>query len=323
MAARAMILAAGLGTRLRPLTEELPKPLVPVANRPLIEYSLRLLGLHGIAQVAINLHHLGDRIQTALGDGASLGLEISYSPEDPILGTGGGIARLRSFLADGTFVLMNGDMLSAVDLGAALRFHRAQKAAATLVVCPFPPGGGYTLLERDEGGWITRFRQVTRPAQGRVRPVLFAGIHLLEPVVFDFLPPGGYSCIAEHGYCRMIEQGLPVAGFVDEGPWLDIGTPELYLGANLALLSGQIQIPHLDLSSAVQNHGVLLGRGGSLDPAAILGPNVVIGDGCAVGPGAEITNSVLWPGVQIAAGSRLDHAVVTPSHRLEGLRAEN
>ncbi len=322
MAVRAMILAAGLGTRLRPLTEQIPKPLVPVANRPLIEYSLRLLGHHGITQVAINLHHLGEQIRSTLGDGSSLGLELVYSPEDPILGTGGGIARMRRFLEGGTFVLMNGDMLSAVDLGAVLRFHRKQRAVATIVVCPYPPGGGYTLVERDEEGWITRFRKVTRPAQGRVRPVLFSGIHVLEPEVFDFLPAEGYSCIAERGYCPMIARGLPVAGFVDEGPWLDVGSPELYLGANLALLSGRIQLPHLNLAPVSGNQGVLLGKKVTIDPTATLGPNVVIGDGCAVGPGARIESSVLWPGTAIAAGSHLDHAVVTPSHRLENLRAE-
>ena len=118
-----MVLSAGLGTRLRPLTNILPKPLVPVANRPLVLYPLGLLARAGVREVAVNLHHLGEKIQATLGDGSLLGLSITYSPEAPILGTGGGVVRMRPFLEDGTFYLLNGDVLVDVDLSAVLRHH--------------------------------------------------------------------------------------------------------------------------------------------------------------------------------------------------------
>jgi NDP-sugar pyrophosphorylase family protein len=226
-----MVLCAGFGTRLRPLTHVLPKPLVPVANRPLIAYTLALLEKAGVRQVAVNLHHLGEKIQKALGDKTESGLEIAYSPEEPILGTGGGVMRMRSYLEDDRFYLFNGDVLCGVDLEALMRFHTERNAAATMVVGPLPPGAAYTPLRVDAEGWLVELKDARRRPAGETRQVMFLGVHVLEPQVFDFLPAGGFACINNQAYTAMIEKGLDIAAYFHGGFWYDLGTPAAYLAA--------------------------------------------------------------------------------------------
>ena len=313
-----MVLAAGFGTRLRPLTEELPKPLVPVANHPLIAWSLALLASAGVERVAVNLHHLGAAIEQALGDGSSFGLRIIYSPEDPILGTGGGVARMRPFLEDGTFFLVNGDVLCGVDLEAVLRFHRAQRAVSTMVVRPYPPGARFTPLEMDEAGWMVGFKGARRPPRGRTRPVMFCGVHVIEPVVFDYLPREGFSCINDHAVCRMIEDGRDVAAWLEAGPWYDLGTPAAYLQANRDLAAGRVCLDQLAPGGTLRPDAVLLDEDVTVETGVQLGPEVVCGADCAIGAGARVSRSVLWPGARIAPGERLDQMIVSPRHRVQG-----
>ena len=309
-AQRAMVLAAGFGTRLRPFTDILPKPLVPVANRPLIEYGLELLARAGTRQVAVNLHHLGDRIPDALGDGARLGVEITYSPEEVILGTGGGLARMRSFLDTGSFFLLNADILTGVDLAALYRYHREREAAATMVVRPYPAEGGYTPLSMDQAGWLTDFKEAHRPPRGQTRPVLFCGVHLLEPVVFDFLPAQGFSCVNSQAYTAMITAGLNVAAFLDEGPWFDLGDPARYLAANRALLSGRVRLPQCDPLEGGAPDGVLMGKRVKVEAGVRLGPEVAVGDDCQLGQEARLSRSVIWPESQVPPRTKLDSAII-------------
>jgi len=320
---RAMVLAAGLGTRLRPLTNELPKPLVPVANRPLVSYQLALLRRAGVHQAALNLHHLGKLIPPALAGENSCGLEITYSPEQTILGTGGGLVRLHEFLRDDTFFLLNGDVLCDLDLGRVLRFHRERRACATMVVRPLPAGGPYTALGLDERQQLVQFKDVTRPARGRVRQVMFCGLHVLEPTVFDFLPASGFSCINDQGYRAMLAAGLPVAGYAYRGPWFDLGTPADYLRANLEIASGRFRPSQLDPPPGDEwRDGVLWGREATAAPGSRVGPQVILGAGARVDGGAEVSQAVLWPGARATAGARLQRAVVTPVNVLAEIPPE-
>ncbi len=307
---KAMVLCAGFGTRLRPLTHVLPKPLVPVANRPLIAYTLALLEKAGVRQVAVNLHHLGEKIQKALGDKTESGLEIAYSPEEPILGTGGGVMRMRSYLEDDRFYLFNGDVLCGVDLEALMRFHTERNAAATMVVGPLPPGAAYTPLRVDAEGWLVELKDARRRPAGETRQVMFLGVHVLEPQVFDFLPAGGFACINNQAYTAMIEKGLDIAAYFHGGFWYDLGTPAAYLAANLSLLSGRVCPPHLDPLDGASPEGVLLGKGVQLGEAVELGPEVAVGDDCIIGDGAQISRSVVWAGEKIASGVSLDRKIV-------------
>ncbi len=308
---RAMVLAAGFGTRLRPLTDSLPKPLVPVLNRPLVAYTLDLLSRAGVDRVALNLHHLGDKIESALGDGSDYGLRISYSPEYEILGTGGGVMRMRPFLDGGTFLLLNGDILTGVDLARLVQYHRRQRAAATMLVRPLPCDSAHTPLGMDEDGRLVRFKQVHLAGRGEVRPVMFCGVHVLEPLVFDFLPATGFACINDQAYVAMIEQGLKVSAFLDEGPWFDLGTPSAYLAANLALLSGAVRLAHVDLpQGAGRADSSLVGEDVRLEDGARLDQLVIAGDGCRIGRGARLSHCVLWPGSTVDAGASHRQVVI-------------
>jgi mannose-1-phosphate guanylyltransferase len=315
---KAMVLCAGLGTRLRPLTNILPKPLVPVANRPLMTYTLALLEKAGVRRVAVNLHHLGGEIEEAIRDGSDYGLEISYSPEDPILGTGGGVMRMRPYLEDGRFYLLNGDVLCGVDLEDVLRFHAERQAAATMVVGPLPPGATYTPLLMDSEGWLVELKDARREPAGETRQVMFLGIHVLEPQVFDFLPAEGFSCINNQAYTAMIKKGLDVAAYFHSGFWFDLGTPASYLSANLSLLSGRVRPPQLDPLEGVESEGVLLGRNVRVGTGAALGPEVAVGDNCIIGDGARVSRSVIWAGEDIAPGVSLGRKIVAGKQVLRG-----
>ncbi len=315
---RGMVLAAGFGTRLQPLTNLLPKPLVPVLNRPLIAYLLDLLKKAGVRDVAINQHHHAQKIPEVLGDGSAFDMKIRYSMEEEILGTGGGIVQQRAFLEQGTFLLINGDILSGVDLRALLNFHRQHRAVATMLVRPIPPGADYTPLGIDQEGWLVQFKNSERKAQGPVRPVMFCGVHVLEPQVFDFLPAEGFACINNQAYTAMLDQGLDVAAYLDQGAWFDLGTPASYLAANRAILSGRACLPQLQvLDLADREKKVMIGSGVQLGQSVELGPEVILGDGCVVGDGARIARSVLWPGVKVAPGTNLDSAILTEADLVE------
>ncbi len=311
----AMLLCAGYGTRMRPLSDELPKPLVPVANHPLCEFSLRLFSRHGIRRAVVNLHHLGHLIPPALGDGARYGLSIEYSEEEVILGTGGGLVRARRLLGDGDFLVANADVLCAPDVSALLSYHRERRAAATMVVRPMPTGAEYTPVWLDPDGFIARIGG-DAPRAG-LRPVMFEGVHVLSQAIFDFLPAAGFSCVVDQGYRALLDAGLRVAGFVDTGPWLDLGTPALYLDANLSLLSGRLRLPQLDpLAEAARPGGVLIAPGTTVASSARLGPEVTVGEGAVIGEGARLSQTVIWPGSRVPDHLHLRRAVVTPKNVL-------
>jgi NDP-sugar pyrophosphorylase family protein len=304
---RAMILAAGFGTRLRPLTHTFPKALIPVANRPLISYNLNLLRQAGVRQVMINLHHHGDLIRSALGDGSDLGMTFSYSHEREILGTGGGLVRQKKFFKDEdkAFLMLNADILSQVDLQSVYDFHRAHRAHATMVVRPMPQKAGFTPLQKDEDGNLVFFKGISRPSCGAVKDCMFCGIHVLDPLIFDHLPQRGFSCINDQGYVSMMKAGFRVCAFEYEGPWFDLGTPSRYLDAHRALLSG--------LTDLFQDKGcsVLISPGVCVDPTARLGPNVSVGPRCTIASGVRLSNAILWPGTFVPQGARWDSVIAS------------
>ncbi len=302
---KAMILAAGFGTRLRPLTEERPKLLVPVLGQPLIEHTLELLRRWGIEQVVINLHHLPQAIPAALGDGSRLGLEIRYVVEEgEIRGTGGGIRGARHLLDRGsTFLVLNGDMLLEPDLPAALELHRRLGAVATMVLRRDPRASSYGAVEVDGQGRVRRL--LGRPAwEGEpLRTTMFTGVHLLEPEVFDLLPERG--CVVRQLYQPALEVGRVIGGFVDRGTWVDLGTVEDYLAANLALASGELALGHLPPAPP---GGLWVAPGARVAAPELLRPPVVIGAGAEIT--APVERAVVWDGAVVdrpVAG-----AVVTP-----------
>ena len=228
---KAMVIAAGQGQRLRPLTDRTPKAMVPVAGRPMIEYPLLLLRRYGIREIVINLHHLGEQIEAYLGDGAKLGLKISYSKETELLDTGGGLLRAKPFLQEGTFIVINADVLIDLPLAELIDFHRAKKAAATLALRPDEQADRYGSIDIDSQERIYRFLQAKRPVAptGSTTKLMFTGVQVLEPKIFAYMPANGGAekfGTTRDTYPAMLLAEEKLFGFRFEGFWQDLGTPE-------------------------------------------------------------------------------------------------
>jgi mannose-1-phosphate guanylyltransferase len=232
---RAMVLAAGFGKRLAPITHTTPKPLVPVAGQPLLERLLEFLRAGGIEEVVINLHHLGHRIEEHVGDGARFGLRVRYSPEDSILDTGGGIKRAEPLLAGEPFVVANADSLLEIRLRDFIDWHRAHGGVATMALRPDPNATGYGLVEIDDEDRVRRIVGLPPGAARGGRGFMFPGLHVLEPEVFRWMDAGGAFSITRVTYPRMIEAGLPVFGCVTQARWITIDTPEALAEADREL----------------------------------------------------------------------------------------
>ena len=247
---KAMILAAGVGERLRPITHQLPKALVPVAGRPMIEYPLLLLRHHGIREIIINLHHLGEQIEAYLGDGKQLGLKISYSREQDLLDTGGGLLKAKPFLQEGAFIVINTDVLIDLPLAPLIAFHEQKRAAATLVLRPDEMADRYGSMEIDSEGRICRFLE-TRPPN--LIPfsgpkLMFTGVQILEPRVFNYMPTDGGERkfgTTKETYPKMLLAGEELYGFCFDGFWQDLGTASRIQDTADKLTSGSIKLHYL------------------------------------------------------------------------------
>lgn len=238
---RAMLLAAGLGTRLRPLTDTMPKCLVRLHDRPMIDYPLLMLRRYGVREIVVNLHHFADQVEEYLGDGARFGVHIVCSREETLLDTGGGILRVRGLLDQGAFVVVNGDVLIDLRLDRVLRFHRQRGAAATLVLRKDPAAEAYGAICTDARGNVCRFlhHEAPRAPQGKLEQYMFTGVQVLEPTVFRYMDedevPFG---ITRRTYPRMLRAAERLSGFRFDGEWQDLGTPERLESADWRLRSG-------------------------------------------------------------------------------------
>lgn len=247
---KAMVLAAGQAERLRPLTEWTPKALIPVAGRPMIEYPLLLLRHYGIREIIINLHHLGEQIEAYLGSGAKLGLKISYSKEQELLDTGGGLLKAKPFLEDNTFIVINTDVLIDLSFAELMAFHEKTRATATLVLRPDELADQYGSMEIDADGRIYRFLgariESTRPASRE--KLMFTGVQILQPTVFDYMEAGGNSqkfSTTKDTYPRMLLQGEGLYGLRFEGFWQDLGTVSRIKQAEESLALGRARLHYL------------------------------------------------------------------------------
>ncbi|MPZ78317.1 MAG: NTP transferase domain-containing protein [Deltaproteobacteria bacterium] len=255
---KAMVLAAGQGTRLRPLTDTRPKALVPVAGRPMIEYSLLLLRHHGIVDVVINLHHWGEQIEERLGDGKQLGLKISYSIEPELLDTGGGLLKAKSFFRDETFIVVNTDVMIDLQLDQLLKFHKEKQAAATLVLRPDEHADQYGSMDTDVEGRICRFldKRIPEKHPGPTRKLMFTGVQVLEPKVFDYMESGSTPhkfSTTRQTYPRMLADQQPLYGFCFEGFWQDLGTVERIRQAEDSLARGRVGLHYLQNPDPLHN----------------------------------------------------------------------
>jgi mannose-1-phosphate guanylyltransferase len=242
---KAMLFAAGLGTRLRPLTDTLPKCLVPVNDRPMIDYPLMLLRHYGIREIVVNVHHHADRVEEYLGDGSRFGVDIAYSREPVLLDTGGGLLGAKRFLDQDTFVIVNSDVLIDLRLDEVLRFHRGHEAVATLVLRKDPMADAYGAIWTDVEGTIRKLLQheALEDGTGTLEEYMFTGVHVVEPLIFRYMEGPAPFSITRTTYPRMLAGGERLCGFPFDGEWQDLGTPERLQATSLKLLEGNLK-PH-------------------------------------------------------------------------------
>ncbi|MBI5526530.1 MAG: NDP-sugar synthase [Deltaproteobacteria bacterium] len=314
-----MILAAGYGTRLRPLTEHLPKPLLPVLGRPVLWHQARLLADAGVKEAVINLHHLPERIEEYVGSGALGFLATHFVREEGrILGTGGGIRNARGFLGPKTALVVNGDTLLLADLAALVGHHRKSGATATMLLIEDPSVADEHAVYVDGGGRVRRAVGHGAPARGLLR-CAFLGAHAIEPAAIDYLPQEG--CVIRNGYVKAMGNGEPIAGFVTRAQARDLGTPASLLQTNLDALHGELDMPHVKESLSdnkldsrhkdpVKVRGmVFVGPGCAFGTGVELGPDAVLACNVRVGKGARIAQSLVLHGETIKPGEVLTHTV--------------
>lgn len=234
---KAMVLAAGFGTRLQPLTDRMPKPLIEVAGQPMIYFALKMLRAAGITDVVINLHHFGEQIRAHLGDGSGLGLHLHYSEEDPILDTGGGIAAARAFLDDDSFVVANADTFVDLNLGDVLAFHAQRQATASMVVRPDPEAQRRDDVCLDTHGRIRRFLGHGESMHAELQRCMYAGVAVFTKRIFSYFGEGAFS-LTRDTCPLLLAAGEPMFGFVHRGYWRVLDT-------HADLAAGRAEIPQL------------------------------------------------------------------------------
>ncbi|MET0401825.1 MAG: NDP-sugar synthase [Cystobacter sp.] len=334
---KAMILCAGLGTRLRPFTERWPKPALPLLGQPLFRYHLAVLRAAGVRAVGINTHHLPDVMAaTARAECERAGLSLHVVHEPVIQGTGGGIRGLRDFLSDGDFLVFNGDILFPVDLAPVVRAHRESGAAATMVLLPMPENETYASVDMDSGGRVGRIAGLGPGGEGLI-PWHFTGVHVMSPRVFDFMSPEGPEDINREVYVRMMRAGLPVRGHTVRSYWSDLGTPSRYLATVRDVLEGRAALDGLgpDSPFALAPRGpgnawrhasarvdarvegpAHFDAGCTVARGALVGASVSVGAGVRVGEGARLERSALLEGTEVAPGESLVDVMAWGAHRV-------
>jgi NDP-sugar pyrophosphorylase family protein len=303
-----MVLAAGLGLRMRPLTLLRAKPVLPVLDRPLLEHTLERLARAGVRDVIVNLHHLPESVRSALGRGRRFGLRIRYSHEREILGTGGGPRAVRSLLGEEPFLLVNGDVWFDFDLRRLVERHRASGATATLALRRMNRGEAYSAVVTQRTGRIVSI--AGRPRSGRGMVSMFASVHVLDPALLERLPPGRSDSVRDL-YVPLLAEGAHLAGVRCAGAWYDFGRPSLYRDAQLRMLRGRGRTQ------------VLVGGGARVGPAAAVSRSV-LGSRSRVGAGARVDRSILWEGARVERGARVARVIVTTGGVVRsGERAED
>lgn len=322
---KAVVMAGGEGSRLRPITAKLPKPLVPICNRPILEHSLVLLRRHGITEIHATLHYLADEIQSHFGDGADFDVQLTYSIEQAPLGTAGSIKQAEASLrAEAPFLIVSGDALTDCDLTAAIAFHRKKKGLATLILArePSPRDFGVVVLGRE--GRVERFLE--KPGWSEVfSDTVNTGMYVLEPEVFDYIEPDIPQDWSADVFPRLLAAGKPIYGYVMDGYWADVGSLASYREAQEAMLRGDVDLP---LDGATNTPGIWLGPNVSIEDSATLVPPVFLGRNCKIKRGAQVgpfsvlgdnaiveedarvERSVLWDGVYVGAGSVIESATI-------------
>ena len=314
---KAVIMAGGEGTRLRPLTSNAPKPMLPLVNRPMMEHIIDLLHRHGIDEIVVTVAFMANAIRTYFGDGSEFGVHMVYATEEIPLGTAGSVRNAMEHL-DERFMVISGDVLTDIDLGAIIAEHEARQAMATIGLVHVENPLEFGIVITTEDGRIERFLE--KPTWGQVfSDTINTGIFVLEPSIFDWIEPDRSVDFSSDVFPQLLAADLPLHGAIADGYWEDVGTLEAYVRAHKDILDGavKVNVPGFELGD-----GVWLGEGADVHPdAQVTGP-AVIGDNCRIEAGARVGQyTVLGANVRIRAEAQLERTVVNDNAYLgEGVR---
>ena len=323
---KAVILAGGEGTRLRPLTCNTPKPMVPILNRPFLEHMLSLLRDHSVEEAILAIGYLPDKIQDVLGSGERLNIPLSYVIEEEPLGTAGAVKNLETALANDSFFVLNGDIFTDIDLNAMERFHRNKGSMVTLFLTPVEDPSAFGVVETDEAGRVLRFLE--KPAPGETTSNwINGGIYLIEPEALAYAPSGQHYMFERGLFPKLLQEGASVYGYKATPYWIDLGTPHNYRQIHRDLLlkdrlktqrielNQNATVSFVDQSSSIIGD-VLIGEGCSIGPRVVIEGPVCLGPMCTVEEGAYIHNSIVWKETTIETGAKLTGCILGEGVRI-------
>jgi mannose-1-phosphate guanylyltransferase len=350
---KAMILAAGLGTRLRPLTLEIAKPAAPLLGKPLVARLIERLLREGVTDFRLNLHHIPDSVEAVFRKTPWDALPVSFSHEPEILGTAGGLKANESFFSAGTFVMANADIVMDFSLREAFEFHSERAALATMILYRQQPPFRYFPVRIDLEGHLRDFKGMCPGGDLRPETYVFTGVHILEPRIFEYIPRGRFCEINDEVYTAALARGEGIYGYPVTGYWNDLGDPTRYLAAHRDLLLREISCyavkkattagaelgsngsKSLERSGvtachdktsqcrvvenpAVSKGPVFISADAHVAESALIGPFVSVGSGCVIEPGATVQNSVLWDNVRVKSSAVVRDCIVGSYVTLEG-----
>ena len=328
-ATRAMVLAAGVGSRLDPLTSQVPKPLVPVLNVPVIEHIFKLLAKHGVTDVCANLHYLSEQIIEYCGTGERFGLNLTLKPEPKLSGDAGGVRFCREFLEGGTFMVIMGDLLTDADLTSIINTHKSKKALASIAVKAVPNEevSSFGVVVRNEDGFITGFQEKPKPEEA-LSNMISTGIYIFEPEVFNYIPKEGDFGFGRQLFPQLVKEGLPVLGIEIMNYWSDVGSIQQYRESNFDALEGLVAVDRPGTRTEIDRAEVWLGEGATIEDGCIMegtvliGKNsrvsrgtslsgrVVIGDNCVIEHHAHLHDTLVWSGTRVEANAHVENSVI-------------
>jgi mannose-1-phosphate guanylyltransferase len=326
---KALFLAGGMGTRLKPLTDELPKPMVPIMNRPLLERSMANLRKSGINDIVISTCYKSKYIKEYFGDGRQFGLKIEYVSEDIPLGTGGAIKK-TGHLYDDTFLVFNADILCNMDFKALIKMHKSMSADVTIAVTQVDNPGAYGVIEYDKDDYAVSFTEKTKADEIKSN-YINAGVYVIEPSVLREIPENRPVSVEREIFPVLLRKGYKVAVYKGCKYWMDIGTPEKYLQTHRDILTGACHITGVNFynqsvfkdgksfidTTAVITGPSYIGDNVRIGAYATIGPNAVIGDNTCVHMGGSVIDSVLWDNVDVGVCAKMDGVVAASDCKIE------
>ena len=320
---KAFVMAAGSGTRLRPLTLQMPKPMVPIANKPVIEHTIENLAKHDFTDAVLNLHLFPETIKNHLGNGKKYGISLHYSLEKKLMGTAGGLKKVEQYFDD-TFVVMSGDGLTNINLMKALSFHKAKKALATIVLKDLDSRFDYGITFTNKNGSISKF--VEKPSWGEVfASTVNTGIYIIEPKIFEYIPKNKVFDFAKDLWPLLLKKKLPIFGYKTNEYWADVGNIKEYRKAANDVLKQSIRV---NMPAPQVKRHIWIGKNTTIDKTAkiiapciignfciieknaTVGPCTTIGNNSKVSMGSKVSESILWNNAFVGKNVKLDNCIV-------------